>query len=157
MEATRSKPMPVSTCCAGSGVKEPSGLALNWMKTRFQISMHSAVPLLTSAPWVSPKAPPLSNTSLVGFTVAGEDKTFYPADAKIDGNTVVVSSAQVPQPVAVRYAFTDAVGNLYNKDGLPAPPFRSDDWVIAEPPKPAPKPRVAPAAPPVAAPAPVAK
>ncbi len=42
--------MPVSTCCAGSGVKVPSGFALNWMKTLFQISMHSAVPLLTSAP-----------------------------------------------------------------------------------------------------------
>jgi hypothetical protein len=54
MPLTRSKPMPVSTCWAGSGLKEPSGLALNWMKTRFQISMHSAEPLLTSEPRVSP-------------------------------------------------------------------------------------------------------
>jgi sialate O-acetylesterase len=82
----------------------------------------------------------------VGFTIAGADKTFYPADAKIDGNEVVVSSAQVPQPVAVRYAFLTAEGNLYNKEGLPASPFRSDDWDVM-PPKPAPKP---PAAPPVA-------
>ena len=110
--------------------------------------------IIGSAPWVSDKAQPIPTTALVGFTVAGEDKTFYPADAKIDGNEVVVSSAQVPHPVAVRYAFIDAVGNLYNKDGLPAPPFRSDDWTIPEPPKPAPR---APAAPAVPAPAPAAK
>ena len=42
MLVTRSKPMPVSTCLAGSGEKVPSGFALNWMKTRFQISMHAA-------------------------------------------------------------------------------------------------------------------
>ena len=93
-----------------------------------------------SAPWVSPKAQPIPATSLVGFTIAGEDKMFYPADAKIDGDAVVVSSAQVPAPVVVRYAFIDAEGNLYNKEGLPAPPFRSDDWEIPEPAKAAPKP-----------------
>src|SRR5271156_950846 len=49
METTRSKPMPVSTCLAGSSTKVPSGLALNWMKTRFQISMQRASPLLTSS------------------------------------------------------------------------------------------------------------
>ena len=54
IEVRRSKPMPVSTCCAGSGVKVPSGLALNWMKTLFQISMHSALLWLTSRPLVSP-------------------------------------------------------------------------------------------------------
>ena len=43
MPVTRSKPMPVSTCLAGSGEKVPSGLALNWMKTRFQISMQRGV------------------------------------------------------------------------------------------------------------------
>ena len=48
MPVTRSKPMPVSTCLAGRGEKVPSGLALNWMKTRFQISMQRASPLLTS-------------------------------------------------------------------------------------------------------------
>ena len=50
MLVTRSKPMPVSTCLAGSGENVPSGFALNWMKTRFQISMQRASPLLTSAP-----------------------------------------------------------------------------------------------------------
>lgn len=101
--------------------------------------------VIGSAPWVSAKAQPIPATSLVGFTIAGEDKTFYPADAKLDGNEVVVSSAQVAQPVAVRYAFIDAEGNLYNKDGLPAPPFRSDDWEIAQPAQAQMKPAAAPA------------
>ncbi len=67
---------------------------------------------------------------LARFAIAGEDKKWVWADAVIDGKTVVVSSAAVPQPVAVRYAFTmnpDGC-NLYNKDGLPASPFRTDAW-----------------------------
>jgi len=67
---------------------------------------------------------------LTGFAVAGEDRTFYWADAKIDGKTVVVSSDQVAKPVAVRYAWADNPEcNLYNKEGIPASPFRTDDWV----------------------------
>ena len=54
MLAARSKPMPVSTFFAGSGENVPSGFALNSMKTRFQISMHSGDPALTSDPAVSP-------------------------------------------------------------------------------------------------------
>jgi len=66
---------------------------------------------------------------LTGFAVAGEDRTFYWADAKIDGKTVVVSSDQVAKPVAVRYAWADNPEcNLYNKEGIPASPFRTDDW-----------------------------
>src|SRR5476651_1047726 len=49
IEVTRSKPMPVSTCFAGSGENVPSGLALNWMKTRFQISMQRASPLFKAS------------------------------------------------------------------------------------------------------------
>ncbi|KAB2640978.1 MAG: sialate O-acetylesterase [Verrucomicrobia bacterium] len=67
---------------------------------------------------------------LARFAIAGEDKKWVWADAVIVGKTVVVSSAAVPQPVAVRYAFTmnpDGC-NLYNKDGLPASPFRTDAW-----------------------------
>ena len=64
-----------------------------------------------------------------GFAVAGKDKRFVWADATIDGDTVVVSSADVAQPVAVRYAWANnPVCNLYNKEGLPASPFRTDDW-----------------------------
>jgi sialate O-acetylesterase len=66
---------------------------------------------------------------LTGFSIAGEDRTFVWADAKLDGNTVVVSSDKVAKPVAVRYAWADYPEcNLYNKEGLPASPFRTDNW-----------------------------
>lgn len=66
---------------------------------------------------------------LVGFTVAGEDRKFHKADAKIDGETVVVTSDKVATPLAVRYGWADyPVVNLYNKEGLPASPFRTDDF-----------------------------
>lgn len=67
---------------------------------------------------------------LVGFTVAGEDKMFHPATAAIEGDTVVVTCEKVSSPVAVRYGFVNfPVCNLFNKAGLPASPFRTDDWV----------------------------
>jgi sialate O-acetylesterase len=63
------------------------------------------------------------------FTVAGEDKVFYPATAEIVGNEVVVTSSRVKKPVVVTYAFTNfAVTNLQNKEALPAAPFRTDNW-----------------------------
>jgi len=63
------------------------------------------------------------------FTVAGEDKVFYPATAEIAGETVVVTSDKVKKPVAVRYAFTNfAVTNLQNSYSFPAVPFRTDNW-----------------------------
>jgi sialate O-acetylesterase len=66
---------------------------------------------------------------LRGFAIAGADKKFVWADARIDGDAVVVSSPDVPDPVAVRYAWADnPVCNLYNEAGLPASPFRTDDW-----------------------------
>ena len=66
---------------------------------------------------------------LKGFAIAGAEKKFVWADAKIDGDTVVVGSSEVSGPVAVRYAWADnPVCNLYNKEGLPASPFRTDDW-----------------------------
>jgi sialate O-acetylesterase len=64
---------------------------------------------------------------LKGFAIAGEDGKFVWADAKIDGETVVVSSPKVEKPAAVRYAWADNPDcNLYNKEGFPASPFRSD-------------------------------
>ncbi|MBC8039426.1 MAG: sialate O-acetylesterase, partial [Opitutaceae bacterium] len=66
---------------------------------------------------------------LAGFELAGEDKVFKPAQAKIENNTVLVTSAEVLEPVAVRYAWRNApVAGLFNKEGLPAVPFRSDTW-----------------------------
>lgn len=71
--------------------------------------------------------------TLKGFAVAGDDKKFHWASARIDGDAVVVESDGVAKPVAVRYAWADnPVGNLSNKDGLPAAPFRTDDWSDAE-------------------------
>ena len=66
---------------------------------------------------------------LTHFTIAGEDEKFVDAKAVIDGNTVVVSSDQVKKPVAVRFGWTDtAEPNLFNKEGLPASPFRTDEF-----------------------------
>jgi sialate O-acetylesterase len=66
---------------------------------------------------------------LTGFTLAGADRKFVPANARIDGDSIVVSSLQVTAPVAVRYAWAaDPAVSLYNKAGLPALPFRTDDW-----------------------------
>lgn len=65
-----------------------------------------------------------------GFAIAGVDKKWRWANARIDGKTVVVSHPDVPVPVAVRYAFSNnpVNANLYNTDGLPASPFRTDEW-----------------------------
>lgn len=66
---------------------------------------------------------------LTGFTIAGPDKKFYPADAVIEGNRVIVSSSSVQEPVAVRFGWADyPVVNLFNREGIPASPFRTDDW-----------------------------
>jgi sialate O-acetylesterase len=69
------------------------------------------------------------DAALTHFWIAGENKQFYKADAVIDGETVVVSSPNVPKPVAVRYGWsTIAEPNLFNAAGLPASSFRTDDW-----------------------------
>src|SRR5690606_30312743 len=69
------------------------------------------------------------NQESVNFEIAGDNKVFYPATAYIKGVTIEVFSPQVSKPVAVRYAFMAWVkGDLYNKDGLPASSFRTDNW-----------------------------
>jgi sialate O-acetylesterase len=71
----------------------------------------------------------MKGDKLTGFTIAGEDKKFVNADAKIVGDTVVVSSPEVPKPASVRFGWANyPVVNLWNKDGLPASPFRTDTW-----------------------------
>jgi sialate O-acetylesterase len=68
---------------------------------------------------------------LKGFSIAGPDRKFYWADAIIKGDRVVVSSPEVPFPIAVRYAWADnPVCNLTNEADLPASPFRTDDWPV---------------------------
>ena len=70
-----------------------------------------------------------TSEDLKEFEIAGEDKIFYPAVAKIDGKTVVVSSEKVKKPVAVRFAWKPIPEpNLFNAENLPASPFRTDDW-----------------------------
>lgn len=67
--------------------------------------------------------------ALSGFELAGEDKIFKPAAAKIENDTVLVTSAEVLAPAAVRYSWRNApVAGLFNNEGLPAVPFRSDTW-----------------------------
>ncbi len=66
---------------------------------------------------------------LTGFTIAGEDKVWHNADARIDGEMVIVTSDAVSKPVAVRFGWANyPVVNFWNKDGLPATPFRTDNW-----------------------------
>lgn len=67
---------------------------------------------------------------VIGFTIAGEDRVWHPATATISGNNKVeVSSPDVPNPVAVRYAWaTNPIANLQSREGLPVDPFRTDDW-----------------------------
>lgn len=68
---------------------------------------------------------------LKDFVIAGTDKTFVPAKAEIRGEKIVVSSERVANPAAVRYGWGAYEGNLFNKEGLPASPFRTDvDRVI---------------------------
>ncbi len=68
--------------------------------------------------------------ALTGFAIAGADKQFVWADARIDGDTVVVRSDKVADPVAVRYAWADNPAcTLFNAEGLPASPFRTDTWL----------------------------
>ncbi len=69
--------------------------------------------------------------ALKGFSLAGSDRKFYWADAKIVGNEVVLTSAEVKVPVAARYAWADNPEiTLYNGAGLPAFPFRTDNWPV---------------------------
>jgi sialate O-acetylesterase len=71
---------------------------------------------------------------LMWFEIAGKDRKFVFAEAKIEGQTIVVSSPKVPNPVALRYGFSSISRcNLFNKAGLPTSPFRTDDWPEAAP------------------------
>ncbi len=78
----------------------------------------------------------MKGEKLEGFTVAGEDKVFHNAKAEIKGDTVVIWSEEVEKPVAVRFGWANfPIVNLFNKDGLPATPFRTDDFPITTGPK----------------------
>jgi sialate O-acetylesterase len=76
----------------------------------------------------------IEDGDLKQFAIAGEDRVWHWATATIDGDCVVLHSDQVEQPVAARYAFrmNPQGANLYNREGLPASPFRTDDWPLEE-------------------------
>ena len=79
---------------------------------------------------------PAHSGPLNGFAIAGSDRLWYWADARILGTTVIVSSSDVPEPVAVRYAWAMNPSQrnlLYNQEGLPASPFRTDNWQLYDP------------------------
>lgn len=68
---------------------------------------------------------------LKGFAIAGDNKQFVWANARIEGDKVIVWSDNIKNPVAVRYAWADNPegANLRNKEGLPSSPFRTDNWL----------------------------
>jgi sialate O-acetylesterase len=92
--------------------------------------------VIGEAPWHADGTEPLPTDRLLGFSLAGADQEWHDADARIEGDRVIASSSAVSAPVAVRYAWANSPRcNLYNRDGLPAAPFRSDDWPLPAPPK----------------------
>ena len=72
---------------------------------------------------------------LNAFAITGKNRKWHWAKAEIKGNTIIVSAEKVPKPVAVRYAWAMNPSQrnlLYNKEGFPASPFRTDDWLLFE-------------------------
>lgn len=81
------------------------------------------------APWRAKGAASLPTDRIVGFFIAGEDRKWVEAEARVEGDAVIVSSGSVPAPVAVRYGWGNTPRvNLANREGLAAAPFRTDDW-----------------------------
>jgi len=67
------------------------------------------------------------------FLIAGADQNFLPAEVKLEKDRIVVSNKQIPNPVAVRFSFSNTgMSNLFNKEGLPVIPFRTDNWEVAQ-------------------------
>ncbi len=97
------------------------GLAASPLPEKYDVKSQTgeSAPLVRNSP----------NSQLEGFAICGQDKKWFWADAKIEGDAVVVRSDKVPSPVAVRYAWAqNPTCNLANGAGLPASPFRTDDF-----------------------------
>jgi len=93
--------------------------------------LAATFPLRLAADQTAPLVRNSPSSELEGFAICGEDRKWVWADAKIEGDKVVVWSKNVPSPVAVRYAWADnPTCNLVNTDGLPAAPFRTDDFPL---------------------------
>ena len=77
-----------------------------------------------------------SDKPIDSFAIAGEDRQWNWANAKIQGGSIVISSPKVSKPVAARYAWAMNPSQrnlLYNQEGFPASPFRTDDWPLYDP------------------------
>ena len=84
---------------------------------------------MSSAKYVLYSSDNILDKELTLFEIAGDDRVFHPAEARITPAGIKVRSDQVKKPVAVRYGFKDwFIGELYNNEGLPASPFRTDNW-----------------------------
>ena len=115
-------------------------LALNALKVAYDNPTTIQSPLYKSVQFIEDKAVItfenlgstliMKGSELKGFEIAGDDKKFYYAQARIEGNTVMVSNSKVNKPVSVRYGWSNAPidANLFNQEGLPASPFRTDSW-----------------------------
>jgi sialate O-acetylesterase len=115
-------------------------LALNALKVAYNFSKTIQSPMYKSVQFTGNKAVVtfenlgsnliMKGSELKGFEIAGEDKKFYYAQGKIEGNTVIVSNSNVNKPISVRYGWSNAPidANLFNQEGLPASPFRTDTW-----------------------------
>ncbi len=113
------------------------GMKLPWRSPEFkEASFKDGKAIVTIDPFGS-SLRTVDSRTVKGFAICGEDRKWVWADARIIGrDKVEVSSAAVPQPVAVRYAWADnPVCNLYSTDGLPVTPFRSDDFPMITAPK----------------------
>ena len=67
------------------------------------------------------------------FLIAGSDQTFLPAEVKLEKDRIVVSNKQIANPLAVRFSFSNtAMSNVFNKEGLPVIPFRTDNWEVIQ-------------------------
>ena len=98
-------------------------------KIRIHFSETGSGLTIGQQPWLARGNTAFPKDQLIGFFIAGEDKKWFAADAKIEGESVIVCSDSVSKPVAVRYGWANSPRcNLYNKEGLPASPFRTDDW-----------------------------
>ena len=103
------------------------GIKVDSNKVRVEFDSVGGGLVLGGSPSKTGEFSPALITSLKGFALAGNDHKWFPAQGSIEGNNVILWSDAVPHPVAVRYGWKGFPnGTLYNKEGLPATPFRSD-------------------------------
>jgi sialate O-acetylesterase len=105
---------------SGLAYKSPGFQSMQIEKGKVMLTIQNA-----------PNALVANGNSIQGFYVSGEKEQWFPAEAKIVGNTITVWSKQVPVPAQVRFGFGNTIiGNVFSKEGLPLAPFRTDTWPV---------------------------